>query len=241
MALKIFVDFDGTISRNDVGDEMFRKLGGTRCELLVRDYLEGKISARECFGGECESAGTVHLETLGKFIDTQEIDTTFGDFVQFCQARAIPFYVLSDGFDYYIERILGRHGFRQVRFFANHLEFQPVDGTDSFFLFPRFPYMDSECDRCANCKRNHLLSLSSENDIIVYIGDGYSDRCPSRYADIVFAKGDLIRYCREENISYFEYRDFKDVIERLGKILAQKRVRKRWQSELRRREAFLQG
>ena len=38
--------------------------------------------------------------------------------------------------------------------------------------------------------------------MIVYVGDGYSDRCPVQYADIVFAKGDLQTYCQEQNISY---------------------------------------
>jgi 2,3-diketo-5-methylthio-1-phosphopentane phosphatase len=241
MGLKIYVDFDGTVTLNDVGDHLFSELGGRRCELLVQDYLEGKIGARECFIGECEASGAVRMERLEEIVDQQEIDPTFKDFVQFCEGRSIPFYVLSDGFDYYIDRILGRHGLKQVKFLSNHLEFHPVDGVGLLSLVPVFPYRDSECDRCANCKRNHLLTLSAEEDIIVYVGDGYSDRCPSRYADIVFAKGDLIRYCREENLSYYEYRTFRDVIDRLEKVLSQKRIRKRWQAELRRREAFLQG
>jgi 2-hydroxy-3-keto-5-methylthiopentenyl-1-phosphate phosphatase len=241
MGLKIYVDFDGTVTLNDVGDYLFSQLGGQRCELLVEEYLGGKIGARECFVGECEASSPARIERLQEVIDQQEIDPSFRDFAQFCEDRSIPFYVLSDGFDYYIERILERHGLGHVKFFSNHLELRPVDGVGLFSLIPVFPYKDSECNSCANCKRNHLLTLSSEDDIIVYVGDGYSDRCPSRYADIVFAKGDLIRYCREENISYFEYQTFKDIINRIEKVLSQKRIRKRWQAELRRREAFLQG
>lgn len=241
MRLKIFVDFDGTISKLDVGDHLFYELGGERCRLLVRDYLNGTISARECFVGVCTAAGQVSRERVDEILDRMEIDPSFKDFVQFCRSREIDFFVLSDGFDYYIDRILKRHGLASVKFIANHLEFQRTDSTGLFFLVPFFPYTDEECSRCANCKRNHLLTLSSDEDIIVYIGNGYSDRCPSRYADIVFAKRDLLRYCRQENISYFEYRNFQDVISRLENILSQQRIRKRWQAELRRREAFLQG
>ncbi len=241
MSLKIFIDFDGTISRNDVSDEMFRELGGERCEVLIQEYLDGKISARKCYLGECEAAGGVRLEMLEKIIDRQEIDQTFKDFVQFCQDRGIELFVLSDGFDYYIERILKQYGLEQVKFLANHLEFRHVEGTRLLSLSPFFPYIDSECPHCANCKRNHLLTLSGDDDIIIYIGDGYSDICPARYADIVFAKKDLVKYCQGENISYYEFQTFKDVVERLEKILQQKRIRKRWQAELRRREIFLQG
>jgi len=241
MGLRIFIDFDGTITLKDVSDYLFSQLSDGRSEFFVKEYLAGKIAARECFVGECQVAGAVQKDRVEKIIDRQEIDPTFVDFVEFCHNHRIPFYVLSDGFDYYIQRILERNRLADVKYISNRLVFQPVDGRNVFNLFPVFPYRDSECDCCANCKRNHLLTLSSEDDIIVYVGDGYSDRCPSRYADIVFAKGSLIRYCREENISFFEFQTFKDVIGRLEKILAQKRIRKRWQAELRRREAFLQG
>ncbi len=240
-ALKLFIDFDGTITRNDVGDLIFRELGGEGYEVLVQDYLDGKIGAREYWIRECERAGIVKREAMEEIIDQQDIDPTFMDFANFCNSRNLKFFILSDGFDFYIERILKRFGLEDVRFYSNRLEFQAVDGTGLFFLTPVFPYADEDCPHCANCKRNHLLTLSSDDDIIVYIGDGYSDRCPAKYADIVFAKRDLIRYCREENISYFEYQNFRDVIDRLEKILSQRRIRKRWQAELRRREAFLQG
>lgn len=241
MGLKIYVDFDGTITLKDVSDYLFSQLSGRRSEFFVEEYLAGKIGAQQCFLGECQASGAVRIESINEIVDRQEIDPTFKDFVEFCESHDIPFYVLSDGFEYYIQRILGLHGLTQVTFISNQLVFQPVDGMGVFTLLPVFPYKDSECDCCANCKRNHLLTLSSENDVIVYVGDGYSDRCPSRYADSVFAKGSLIRYCREENISFFEYQTFKDVIDRLVKVLGQKRIRKRWQAELRRREAFLQG
>jgi 2-hydroxy-3-keto-5-methylthiopentenyl-1-phosphate phosphatase len=239
--LKLFIDFDGTITTLDVGDELFRQLGGEKCVRLVSDYLSERIGAPECLIRECEIVGAIRREALDAIIKQQKTDPSFPAFVRFCEDRHLEFYVLSDGFDYYIDRILGRLGLERVKYFANHLEFRPVDGTDSFFLLPVFPYRDRECERCANCKRNHLLTLSSEGDVILYIGNGYSDRCPARYADIVFAKEDLLRYCRQENISCYEFRAFEDIIERLTKILSQPRIRKRWRAELRRREAFLRG
>ena len=108
-------------------------------------------------------------------------------------------------------------------------------------MVPSFPYTDSECERCANCKRNHLLTLSSDDDIVVYVGDGISDRCPVRYADIVFAKKGLIKYCQEQNVTYHEYRHFGDVQQRLDPILRQKRIKQRREARMARREVFLQG
>jgi 2-hydroxy-3-keto-5-methylthiopentenyl-1-phosphate phosphatase len=90
-----------------------------------------------------------------------------------------------------------------------------------------------------------MLSLSADEDIIIYVGEGYSDRCPVRFADVVFAKDDLLRHCQEENISYYAYRQFCDVEERLRQLLAggdrKGGLRKRRQAELARREVFLGG
>ena len=86
-----------------------------------------------------------------------------------------------------------------------------------------------------------MLTMSGEDDIIVYVGDGISDRCPVRYADIVFAKHSLVSYCQRQNISYYRYRTFGDVQARLEALLAQKRVRQRREAAIARRDVFMRG
>ena len=83
-----------------------------------------------------------------------------------------------------------------------------------------------------------MLTHASDDDIIVYIGEGYSDRCPAQYADIVFAKDKLQTYCQQENISYYLYASFFDVTTRLTELLGRRQLRKRRRAELKRREAF---
>lgn len=246
--MRVFSDFEGTITLHDVGDAMFERFGGDRCRRIVREYREGRMSAVDCFRNECGACGPVNLADLDSFLDEQPIDRTFIEFVRFYRAEGLACYVVSDGMDYYIKRILDRCGAKDVPFFANVLQFIPVDGTERVRFQPRFPYRDEVCDRCACCKRNHLLTMSADDDIIVYIGEGYSDRCPARYADIVFAKDDLLRYCRDENISYYEYDNFSDIIRRLRNILAARHpdgsfagLRKRRRAEIARRDIYLGG
>ena len=104
-----------------------------------------------------------------------------------------------------------------------------------------FPYTDAECNLCGNCKRNHMLNTSADDDIIVYVGDGYSDRCPVRYADFVFAKRQLIKHCQEQNITYFEFNHFGDVQAKMEEIVQRKRIRHRQEAAMARREVFIQG
>jgi 2-hydroxy-3-keto-5-methylthiopentenyl-1-phosphate phosphatase len=237
--MRIFSDFDGTIATEDVGDRLSRRFAGLQVEEIIGYYRDGSINARECLTRKCEAVETATQDEVGQFIDEFSLDPTFKGFVEFCQGRDLGLVILSDGLDFYVERLLRNNGFGGLSFYSNHLEFVLSGAVTK--LVPSFPYADAECHLCGNCKRNHLLTLSADDDIIVYIGDGISDQCPVRYADIVFAKGSLIPYCQEKNITYHEFRNFDEVIQRLELTLQRKRVKKRREAEMARREVFAQG
>lgn len=241
MTLKIFVDFDGTITRRDVGNAFFTHFGGEQCAGLVAEYRAEKISAKELFRKETAAMGVFSEEKAKAFLHQQQVDESFKTFVEFCRLRNIEFHIVSDGLDYYINEILSQNGIHDASFFANRFEIVHQERLD--FREPpariSFPYDDAECTRCACCKRNIMLTKSGDDDLIVYIGEGYSDRCPAQYADIVFAKDDLQRFCQDKNISYFLYQTFDDVVERLSALLSKKRLKKRREAEMKRREAFL--
>ncbi len=242
--INVFVDFDGTITQGDVGDLFFERFGGKVATQAVQDYRSGLINAVECFTREANACVISTKADVDEFIDQQKIDQTFIDFIAFCNQhkdgeRQVNYFIVSDGIDYYIQRILGNNGLQKVPYFSNRITFnEKADGID---LQIEFPYTDEECDRCASCKRNHILTLSGDDHIIVYIGEGYSDFCPVKFADIVFAKDELQTHCQKENISYNLYKNFEDIIEKLEGILNKKRIRKRQQAEFNRKEILLAG
>jgi 2-hydroxy-3-keto-5-methylthiopentenyl-1-phosphate phosphatase len=88
-----------------------------------------------------------------------------------------------------------------------------------------------------------MLTHSADEDVIVLVGEGYSDRCPARFADLVFAKDELLSHCRTNGIPYTEYRTFSDIQAILTSRLAARNkrspFRKRRQAELARREVFM--
>lgn len=237
--IRVYCDFDGTTASHDVGEQLFRTFAGAKAEEIVQGYLDGSITAQQCLRRECAAVGSARPEELEQFIEQSALDPYFKEFVLFCESQAIPLVILSDGLDFYVGRMLRSNGLERVPFFANHIEFSQEGASTK--LVPSFPYTDSECDQCANCKRNHLLTLSADDDIIVYVGDGISDRCPVRYADVVFAKRGLIKYCQQQNISYHEFHNFGDVRSRMEQLLQRKRIKKRREAEMARREVFLQG
>ena len=160
----------------------------------------------------------------------------FTDLRRYCAGESIPIHIVSDGFDLYIRHVLEREQLSHLPFYSNELIIE-AGGT----LSPHFPYTDEECRMCANCKRNHLLTKSGDDSVIVYIGNGYSDQCPSNYADVVFAKGALLTYCERENITYHRFESFDDVLAKFKTIVELGRPRKRRTAELARKDIFMRG
>ena len=239
MALKVFVDFDGTITRQDVGNAFFREFGGPACEEIVQEYRLERISAQECFRREVAAIGTLSLEQAITFLKGQPIDESFKVLVEFCQSNHIGLHIVSDGLDFYIREILSAHSLSNVPFFANALTLTKTDTEGEYDVNIDFPFSDAECTRCACCKRNIMLTHSGDDDIIVYVGEGYSDRCPARYADVVFAKDELQSFCQQKNISYFPYTSLEQVTHRLDYLHSKKNIRKRRRAELNRRDVFI--
>jgi 2,3-diketo-5-methylthio-1-phosphopentane phosphatase len=233
---KIFIDFDGTITKQDVGEAIFREFGDeSKTDLIVADLLSGKITARQCWEQLFETINTINAEKLNNFIDKQEIEPTFHQLNTYCAENGMEMFVLSDGFDYYINRIFQRENLNHVKIYANNLSV-----TDKNQLLPSFPYFDIDCQASANCKRNHILNNSGEDDYTVYIGDGNSDKYSTQFCDFIFAKDDLLKYCEKERITFFPFRNFNDVIVKLESLKAKKRLKKRHQAELKRKEIFIQ-
>ncbi|HED07281.1 MAG TPA: 2-hydroxy-3-keto-5-methylthiopentenyl-1-phosphate phosphatase [Ignavibacteria bacterium] len=234
---KIFIDFDGTITTKDVGEAIFEKFGEPgSVKKIIDDLLSDRISAKESWLQLCDSVKQVSPDALNNFIDTLEIDPTFHRFYDFCEQNNFEYYILSDGFDYYIERILSNDGIEHIKYYANHLII-----TEDNKLVPSFPYQDEELQSSANCKRNHIINHSADDEFTIYIGDGNSDKETAQFCDFIFAKDDLLKFCERERISYFPYKDFNDVRLRIEKLMTKQNLKKRHQADLKRQEVYKQG
>lgn len=204
--IAILCDFDGTVAQDDVGALFFKTFsnGGGSREIVER-WKRGEISSRECLEREAELVRVSRSE-LDRFIKKRKLDPYFKDFHDFAKKRDMEVVIMSDGLDYYIENMLVRNGLGEIDFYANHLKF--TNGN----LEIEFPHYDTmECTDCACCKTHRLRRYHEHGYYVVYVGDGWSDRCPSEAADMVFAKGALLEFCRRNNIRHVEFRNFRDV------------------------------
>ena len=233
--IKVFVDFDGTITLEDVGEAIFKKFGETeKVKKIIEDLLSDKISSRQCWDELCDSVDNINKVELDEFIDLLDVDPTFIPFVKFCSKNKIDMVVLSDGFDYYIDRLFNKAGLAGLKYYSNKLF---VD--DKGILKAEYPYFDVDSPTSANCKKNHIINHSSDDEYTVYIGDGNSDKDAAQYCDFIFAKDGLARFCSMERISFYPFRDFNEVQNKLTELMLKKNLRKRHQAQLKRKSAYM--
>jgi len=215
----IFCDFDGTITQRDVTDEILSELAHPSWREVEQEWVRGQIGSRECLERQMALVETT-AEQFHALLDSIPIDPHFFSFYSFTQAHRLPFYVVSDGFDYVIRRILKRSGVNGPLRNGTHL-FSSALRLEGSRLIPSFPFSAEPCEHgCGTCKAAVIRRLSSGQHPIVFIGDGLSDRFAVEVSDVVFAKSRLLTYCREGRIACQSYQTFAEVEEGLGKLLS---------------------
>jgi 2,3-diketo-5-methylthio-1-phosphopentane phosphatase len=232
MNISVFCDFDGTVLKDDLGDEVFKKFG--QFEPLHTELLQGKMTVAEYWR---RIAATIPSEItpqqIEEFALSFQLDSYFKTFAEFCREQSIPLTIVSDGFDLYIKPLLKREGLGWITVACNNLVFK--NGKYE----TEYPGASESCSCfCASCKRNSILKTAPPDNIIMYIGDGLSDTCGAEHADIIFAKKNLAAYCNEARLPHHPFKNFFDVLRIFKKIIEQKFLKPRHQAVLKRKKAF---
>lgn len=203
--IRVFSDFDGTISSKDVGASLFNHFSAKKNSGTVQLWIEQKISSRECLWRECHYITASRQEMIDA-LNRIEIEKGFIEFVNLLNARSIPLHIVSDGLDFYIDAFLSRAGLAGLDVHSNHAHF--INGS----VYPSFPYFADGCGYCGTCKGERVRALSNKGETVVYIGDGFSDRCAIGAVDVLFARHDLVRLAEGKNVPYEPFADFFDII-----------------------------
>jgi len=201
----VFFDFDNTITRFDVICDVLERFSvDQKWVPLENAWQAGRIGSKECLKGQLRSVRLTKKE-MRRYLSTVPIDPAFSPLVEWLKKNKIRPVILSDSFSFFIKEILKNHGIRGVKVYCNELRFS---GNR---LIPSFPYRSKACPRCAHCKKQRLLDPQWRGKITVYIGDGLSDVCPARQADLLFAKDHLLDYCRKNRVPCVAFKNLKDV------------------------------
>jgi 2-hydroxy-3-keto-5-methylthiopentenyl-1-phosphate phosphatase len=234
--LRIYVDFDGTMTKEDIGADLFRHLcGASHFDAVTGRWEKGEIDGITMYTELADKASSLSHADLHAFLAAYTLDPAFHDFLSWCEQCGYPLVILSDGFDLYINPLLEREGL------SLPLRCNGMTLTDDGRMRLHFPWAHERCLQSANCKAHHVALLSRDEDRIVYIGDGRSDFEAATLADMVFAKKALETWCQQENITFRRFTDFNDIHNALSTLIRQGRLRRRKRAEILRRQLWMSG
>ena len=206
--LAVFCDFDGTFSVQDVGSTLAKQHLGARRAKLWAEYEAGNQTAWQYTARLFEGFRLPEAE-LQRFLETIELDAGAHALVAWCTERTVPFRILSDGFDYNLDRLQDIHGVR-FAYTSNHLRY--VDGC--WKIEAGRP--DAQCDcGTGTCKRSVIAAWRADHPGVhcVHIGNGrVSDTCGAIEADLAFAKETLAEELESRGVAFERYDDLNDVM-----------------------------
>ena len=210
----LFIDFDGTISKFDVIDQILGKFADDRWLEIEEKWVKGEIGSRQCLHEQFLLVRASPRE-LNDYLDTLEIDEGFLTLLRFCRDADIEVNIVSDGFEYYIRRMLEKfvpfNHLSNLKIWANNL--LPSGENEWKTEFPHFAEVCS--DGCATCKPTVMIRQNPYQAPSIFIGDGLSDCFAAKTADVVFAKSKLSEFCLKNQIPQTSYHDLKQVAESL--------------------------
>jgi 2-hydroxy-3-keto-5-methylthiopentenyl-1-phosphate phosphatase len=200
----IAIDFDGTVTEIDLLDTIASRFGDPVVYEEVEDGLdEGRMSLREVITREFAPVRRPLAEIVGWELENVRVRPGFREFVHLARERDWRVVIVSSGFHELIEPILDREGV-EVELHANRVD----PRTEGWRVQWRYA---ETCESCGeSCKRSIAQEFADGGEL-VYIGDGYSDRCAAEASDRVFATRGLADYLAERGVPYERFDDFHDI------------------------------
>ena len=208
----VILDFDGTITDHDVGDKVVRRFARSGWEEGVERLMRGEWTVGRLQAWEARRLPMDRLDEMVAYaLEIARVRPGLRELLDFASHNDIPVEVASAGFEFYVQAILERDGFGDLKALVPRV----VSGGDrDGEREPRLEYPPgvAACDRIGLCKCERIWRLQRGGRRAFFVGDGMSDYCAAEEADLVFARGSLARYCADRGISHVPYEDFTDVL-----------------------------
>jgi len=203
-------DFDGTLTRRDVGDALCDRFADPSWRQVDEAWLRGEISLPEAQRSMWSTVRAGRDELLVAARELGEFREGAASLFAAVADGRLDLVIASGGFDLYIEPLLGPWlGLLEAAHY-NRLEPAPTGARPTF--------SDAwSCTRCAVCKGRIVRWWVDAGRTVAFCGDGSSDRCAIGEAPRLFAVtgSPLHRLCDEQGIGCVAFESFETVLQHM--------------------------
>ena len=212
MKTLIQCDFDGTITEEDASFFLLDTFAQGDWRRLLREYKEHKISVGE-FNTRAFAMVKADEPTLLEALkDKIKVRAGFHELVDYCLRKNFRLVIVSNGLDFYIKAVLQELALENVEMHAAQASFHP-EGMKVQYVGPDDKRLED------GFKEAYVKTFLKLGYRIIYMGNGDSDVAPAQYAHHIFATGELLAYCRENNLKYKPLENFIDAVRDLEQML----------------------
>ncbi len=207
----LFLDFDGTVTEEDtlvlLLDRFGRRLPDGRDWRAIE--FDESLPERVKLQAEMDLL-EVNVDAALAWLDgASRLREGFAEFLDHATRAGWEPVILSGGLEPIIRRALGplAHGLHAIH--ANGLD--QVNGR--WVVRPATTPRIRE--QCNNCKTWHVRQAQAVGRPVVYVGDGATDFCPAREADLVYARSSLAEQMSSEGRMHLPFTTFHHVTQSL--------------------------
>jgi len=202
-------DFDGTVTEEDASFFLLDTFAQGDWRRLLRDYKEHRISVGE-FNTKAFAMVKADKHTLLEALKGKiKVRAGLHELVNYCLGEGFRLVIVSNGLDFYIKAVLKDLGLESIEVHAAQASFHP-EGIKVQYVGPDGERLED------GFKEAYTQSFLKLGYRVIYIGNGDSDVAPAKYAHYVFATGDLLAYCKDNNLKYKPFETFIDVVRELN-------------------------
>ncbi len=206
----VILDFDGTITGEDLGFEMLELFAPKEWRSIEDDYQAGLLTSQETTTACFRLLKIAEPDLTAWLLDrarTVTLRPGLSEFLRWCESRGIPVTVASSGADICIKPILEVYSlmFSDVRYGRCTSGPNGLEVSFEHLLSPDYP---TERD----AKRIAVQKAQSQGYSVVFVGDGAGDLPAARLADVVFARARLLALAERDGIAHHKFGDFRDVL-----------------------------
>ena len=192
---RVVLDWDGTVTETDTVALVMREFGDLAVYRRTGREMGRSLTHDEALAASFATVRAPLPDVVAWLVDHVRVRPGFAALV----AEYRPL-VVSSGAHELIEPILRREGVA-VDVLANPVDPRP----ERWRVVVRERSVCPECGEACN-----RASLPSPD--VVYVGDGYSDRCAALAARRVFATGSLAEDLERDGVPYERFYDLDDVV-----------------------------
>jgi len=210
----VLVDFDGTITEEDVGVLLLKQYSTTDWERLEARFARGEVDIQQNMQQQFSYVQHDAAALIEYARTVVTIRPGWQEFVRYCSATGLKLAVVSGGLDFYVHGLLP-------------LSNPPPDvhsllavySTDAGWQVT-LPDADDGDGEPEGFKEAVVRRYRRRYSHVWFIGNGVSDRGAARLADRLWAVEPLLSWCCANDINASSFKTFDDVREEFKALLA---------------------